>query len=84
MNRGLLVLSLWALSLVAAAQIGAAAQRYEAQPPAPGAELRFVQAGRTPNGMPQGRLMAFINGQWMPVTLSELQGGIVPLDSRPQ
>jgi hypothetical protein len=79
----LILMGLWALSLVAAAQMGAQAQRYEPQTPTPGFEIRFIQSGSTRQGVPHGRLMAFVNGHWTPVTLAELQGGIFPLDSRP-
>jgi hypothetical protein len=77
---------LWALSLVAAAQFGASAQRYEPQQPTPGVEIRFRPTGENRQGQPMGQLMALVNGQWLPVTLAELHagGGIVPLDSRPR
>lgn len=83
MKSRLVLAGLWVLSLVAAAQFGVFAQRSESQLPSPGVEIRFVHTGRHHQGMPYGRLMALVDGEWMPVTLAELQGGIVPLDSRP-
>lgn len=83
-TKPLILAALWVLSLVATAQFGASAQRQEPQPAAPGVEIRFVHTGRDHQGVPYGRLMALVSGQWMPVTLAELQGGIIPLDSRPK
>jgi hypothetical protein len=77
-TRRAILTGLWILSLVGAGQIGATAQRYDPHPPAPGSEIRFVQSGRSATGLPQGQLMAVINGQWTAVTLEEFQGGIVP------
>lgn len=72
------MISLWVLSLFAAAQIGASAQLKPAPPP-PGVEVRFVPMPTNRPGVVAGRLTALVGGQWVPVTLAELQGGIVPL-----
>jgi hypothetical protein len=79
-RRALLVV-LWALSLAAAAQIGAAAQRWELPPPSPGVEVRFVPDPSHPQGARAGRLMAFLNRQWVPVTLIH-DGGVVPVHEK--
>jgi hypothetical protein len=71
---------LWAMSLVAAAHVGASAQLW--QDYTPGSEVRFVQIG-TRNGMPEGLFTARINGEWKGVQIRPEPGGIVPLDSRP-
>ena len=73
----LILAGLWALSLLATAQFVVFAQR-ESQPSPPGVEIRFVLTGQNLQGTPIGRLMANVNGQWAPVTLAELQAGIVP------
>ena len=58
------LVGLWALSLVAAAQFGAAAQK---DAPKIGVELRFIHTDRGPNGIAQGHLTAYVNGNWVPV-----------------
>jgi len=78
--------ALWALSLVAASQVGASAQRYWQVPDpvaAAGVEVRFVQTGTTSQGAPSGRLTALVSGHWVTIN-PEFQGGIVPLESRPR
>ncbi|MCC7010422.1 MAG: hypothetical protein IT184_16555 [Acidobacteria bacterium] len=64
--RKLVLVSLWALSLVAAAQLGAAAQKPSNDP---GYAVRFVQTG-THDGMLLGKLTAQVNGQWMTVEIA--------------
>jgi hypothetical protein len=75
MTRRFLLVAVWALSLVFAGHIGARAQNAPAPPP-PGVEVRFV-LNPAARGTHTGRLMAFLDGQWVPVTL-EHQGGVVP------
>jgi hypothetical protein len=60
-----LVIALWALSLVLAAQFGASAQ-FGQNEYTPGTEVRFVQLG-VRNGMPAGVFAARINGEWKTV-----------------
>jgi hypothetical protein len=40
--------------------------------------VRFVLTPNNARGPLVGRLMGFIDGQWVPVTLMDYGGGIVP------
>jgi hypothetical protein len=76
-----MLIAAWALSLVAVAHVGAAAQQAPAPPP-PGVEVRFVLNPDNSGPAFSGRLMALIDGRWVPVTLEEHKGGVVPLRTR--
>ena len=71
-NRILLVV-LWALSLVAALQLGGTAG-----PGLPGTEARFIQTG-TRNGLPAGHFTAKVGGRWVIVELDVPKAPLQPL-----
>ena len=75
------LIALWPISLFAAAQVGASTQQMPAPPP-PGVEVRFVLNPDNSDGAFAGRLMALLDGRWVPVTLAEHKGGIIPLSTR--
>jgi len=66
-SRRILVAVVWVASLLVVAQWAGRAQTV----PPPGFEVRFAQGAGKP-GAPHGRLMANINGQWLPVTIDTL------------
>jgi hypothetical protein len=71
-NRILLV-GLWALSLVAAVQLAVSAG-----PDRPGTEVRFIQTGAR-NGLPAGHFTAKVGGAWVIVELDVPKAPLQPL-----
>lgn len=65
-NRIVLVV-LWAVSLVGVAEWSARAQT----PQFPGVEVRLIPSEGRP-GAPHGTLVGYVNGQWLPVTVDVL------------
>ena len=63
-RRMMLIVAVWALSLVAVAQWSARAAQ---APQQVGLEVRFLPTQGKP-GAPSGTLIANFNGQWLPVT----------------
>jgi len=81
-TKGLLLVAVWVVSLVAAAQFGASAQSQ-----APGVEVRFVPDGGRAGGAIAGTFMANIGGTWQRVqprvdTGEPMEGVIRPLGGR--
>jgi hypothetical protein len=66
-HRAIVIVCLWVLSLIVAAQWPSAAQEMPV-----GAEVRFLPSGGQP-GMLEGTLVANIRGQWLPVAISHLR-----------
>jgi hypothetical protein len=64
--RRIIIAALWVASLVVASELGAWAQL--SQPP--GVDVRFLKIAGKGTAV-EGTLIANINGNWMPVTLSE-------------
>ena len=79
MRSRFLIVALWAVSLVLAAQFGASAQ-FGQNEYTPGTDMRFVQTG-VRNGMPEGVFAARINGEWKTVLLREepVKPGPIPI-----
>ena len=68
-----MLVGLWALSLVAAVQLGVSAG-----PDLPGTEVRFIQTG-TRNGLPAGHFTAKVGGAWVIVELDVPKAPLQPL-----
>jgi hypothetical protein len=79
MRSRFLIVALWAVSLVLAAQFGASAQ-FGQNEHTPGTDVRFIQLG-VKNGMPEGIFAARINGEWKGVQIysEPVQPGPIPI-----
>ena len=77
MRSRFVIVVLWAVSLVLAAQFGASAQ-FGQNEYTPGSDMRFVQTG-VRDGMPEGVFAARINGEWKTVLMRSEPIQAIPL-----